>query len=697
MLDAFFNPSSIAVIGASRKPGKVGHEVLRNIIDGEFKGEVYPINPRAETILGRRCYASVLEVPDDVDLGVVAVPARIVPRIVAEAGKKGVKGLIVISAGFKESGTEGTKLEAETLRLCKAYNMRLLGPNCLGVTDAYTPLNASFAPKTPPKGNVAFVSQSGALGTAVLDWATDQGIGFSRFVSLGNKADLNETEMMQALADDANTRVILLYLEGVVDGVQFLEAAREVTRKKPVAILKSGITEAGARAASSHTGTIAGSDLAFDVAFEKGGIIRVDTAEELFDLAEIFATQPIPNGASVAIITNAGGPGILAADACEKNSLRMASISPDVVNTLRGRLPPASNFFNPIDVLGDASAVRYRFALNTVLTSEEVDSVLVILTPQAMTKPLEIAAVLTGVKTAFPSKAIVASFLGGETIAEAAEQLKTTGVPNYAFPERAVKALATLVWYGEYLKTPTKRRIPRLQVNYDRARAVIDTAQRDGRLILTARETSEIATAYGIPTPVIELATTAEEAVLSADRTGYPVVLKIESPQILHKTDIGGVRLNVTSPDEVRKGFYELVGRGHIFSPRATIIGVNVQRMVDPGREVIVGMTRDITFGPLLMFGLGGIYVNFLKDVAFELAPMTRDEAVAMVQKTKAYTLLRGIRGERGSDITAIVDSILRVSQLVTDFNEINELDINPLFVYEKGCMALDVKITIKP
>jgi len=697
MLEEFFKPTSIAIIGASREPGKVGHEILRNILESGFKGKVFPINPKAEEIFGLKCYPSVLNVPREIDLGVIVVPATIVPMVVEEAGKKGIKALIIISAGFREAGGEGTKLEDEIVKICEKHRIRILGPNCLGVTDTYTPLNTSFAPNMPPKGRIALVSQSGALGAAILDWILDQRIGFSKFVSLGNKADLDETDIISALADDEETSIILLYLEGVKRGNEFIKVAQEVTRKKPIVILKSGITAAGARAASSHTGTMAGSDSAFDTAFRKAGVIRVETAEELFDLAEVFSTQPIPDGPNAAIITNAGGPGILAADACEKYGLKTAPMSSEIVEKLRGKLPPASAFFNPVDVLGDASAERYRFAAETVLGSGDVDVSLIILTPQAMTEPLSIAKAIIGLKQAFKDKPLVTSFMGGRAVVKAVEELEESGIPNYEFPERAIRSLSALVKYCDYLKRSPVEVTPRFRVNYAKASSIFEKVRSERRVTLTGAEAAEVANSYGIPTPLTLLATTAEEAVLSANRIGYPVVLKIESPRIHHKTDIGGVKLNVSSEEDARRTFYELVGRAHIFYPKATVLGVNVQKMVSPGREMIIGMNRDITFGPLIMFGLGGIYVNFLKDVAFGLAPLTERDAVEMIKQTKAYTLLRGVRGEAVSDIDSIVDVLLRISQLVTDFSEINELDINPLIAYEegKGCLALDVKITI--
>jgi len=698
MLEPLFKPSSVAVIGASRKAGKVGHDVLKNILNSGYKGRVYPINPKAQEVLGLKCYPSLLDVPEKVDMGVIAVPAPIVSKIAEEAGEKRVKVLVIISAGFKERGIEGARLESRLVSICKKHGVRILGPNCLGVIDTSTPINASFASAMPTKGNIAFLSQSGALGTAVLDWSLKEGVGFSKFLSLGNKADLNENDVMLELAEDNDTKVILMYLEGVEDGSRFLKVAQEVTRKKPVVILKSGVTDAGARAVSSHTGTMAGSDLAFDVAFKQTGIIRVDTTQELFDIAEVLSTQPFLKDPNLAVITNAGGPGILATDAIEKHGLKMAPISADVRKVLMEKLPPAASFNNPIDVLGDATAERYKSALETVLGSKDVAGVLVILTPQAMTQPEKIADAILKVKKGFPNKIIVTTFLGGDLLEKAIKLLEKSEIPNYPFPERAVSSLSAMARYGSYLDTVAKRQLPRLKVDRDKVASIFKRVKEDKRVNLLASEAMEVAEAYGIPTPSMKLATTREEAVSIAEEIGYPVVLKVESPQILHKTDIGGVKLNLNSREEVSRNFNEILNNANRYAPKAALHGVNVQKMVPQGKEMIIGVHRDITFGPLIMFGLGGIYVNFLRDVSFRLAPLTKKDAEDMISETKAYFLLRGIRREEKSDIESIVNTILRTSKLVMDFDEINELDINPLFVYKEGsgCLALDIKITIK-
>ncbi len=699
MLEELFNPSSVAVIGASRNPAKVGHQILKNLIDSGYLGQLYPVNLKAKKILGLDCFPSVTEIPGKVDLTVIAVPAQFVLDIAEECGEKQVKGMIVISAGFKETGREGTELERRLVVTCQKHGIRLLGPNCLGVIDTFSPMNASFSSKMPLGGNIAFLSQSGAICTAVLDWSLSQGIGFSRFVSLGNKADLDETDLMLSLVNHEDTRVILIYLEGVNDGAKWVATAREVTRKKPVIVVKSGVSSAGARAISSHTGSMAGSDVAYDAAFRKSGVIRVATLEELFDLALVFSSQPRLDEPSVVILTNAGGPGILATDACEKYGLRTASFGPELVNDLRVKLPQEASLHNPVDVLGDATAERYGYALEKIMGQKDLPSVITILTPQAGTEPVQTAERICALHKRFPEKPIVASFLGGEEMEKAIDLLQDCGVPNYPFPERAVYALSVFSKYYRYLDSPVVRGSSKLDIEGNRIMEIIKGVRADGRVSLLGTEAKEVALACGIPAPLSGLARSAEEAVSLAKVMGYPVALKVISPQILHKTDIGGVLLGLDSATDVEVAFGQIMQNAGRFVPDAIVYGVEVQKMVPRGKEMIIGMHRDPQFGPLLMFGLGGIYVNFLKDVSFGLAPISRLEASSMIIDTKAYTLLRGIRGEKPSDIESVEDVLLRISQLVIDFPEIDELDINPLLVYGKGkgSLALDVKITIGP
>lgn len=695
-LKAFLTPHSVAVIGASRKVGKVGHEVVRNLLRYGYPGKIFPINPGATKILGLKCYPSVKDVEENVDLGVVAVPAKIVATVAEEAGEKGLRGLIVISAGFREIGSEGLEREKELLRICRKHRMRLLGPNCLGLINTFTPLNASFASQMPPKGNIAFMSQSGALCSAVLDWAASERVGLSNLISLGNMADMDETSFMQLLVEDPNTKVILVYIEGVKNGQQFMKVAPMVSRKKPVVILKSGTSDAGARAAASHTGSIAGSEVAYTTAFRRCGVLKANSVEELFNLGIAFSSQPIPQGRNVAILTNAGGPSIVAADACSKYGLNIAWLSSDTVELLRKELPEEASLFNPVDVLGDALADRYGFALKTILADDSVESVMVILSPQAMTQPLETAMQLEALKSSFPNKPIVAVFMGGQSIKKAVEALVKAGIPNYPQPEKGVATLAGMVKYREYL-TLEPEEFPSLKVDPAVVEEILERARRERRVSLLSVEARRVVKAYGIAVPPSILAQNRRQAVSAAEEIGYPVAMKVVSPQILHKTDIGGVKLNLASNREVEIAFNEIIRNANLFMPGARVFGVEVQKMVPLGKEVIVGMNRDLQFGPLIMFGLGGVYVNILKDLSFRLAPISERAASEMMTETKSYALLRGIRGEPRSDIESIVDVILRVSQLSMEFKEISEIDINPLFVYEsgKGSLALDVKITV--
>ncbi len=695
MLEAFFRPSSVAVIGASRDPEKLGYAVLSNLKDAGFPGQLYPINPQADEILGLRAYASVLDVPGPVDLAVLVIPYPRVPPALEECGKKGVPAAVVISAGFREAGREGLERERELIEIARRYHIRLVGPNCLGVIDTQTPLNATFAAGMPPSGPIAFMSQSGALGTAVLDMAMAGRIGFSRFVSLGNKADVNEVDLLEAWADDPDSRVILAYIEGVSDGQRFMETARQVTRKKPVVAVKSGVTRSGSRAVSSHTGSLAGSEAAYRAAFAQAGVVRAESMEYLFDAALAFAYQPLPAGDRVAIVTNAGGPGILATDALERAGLQMARLKPETIEALMADLPGAASAANPVDVLGDALADRYEHALRLVLEDPSVDAVIVIVTPQAMTQ-IEQTAEAVGQVAQGVDKPIFGCFMGEARIEAGVKVLRRYGVPNYPFPERAAAALAGMVGYS---RERERRIYPPTQFAVDAAavRRTFDQARSEGRVSLGDAEARAILEAYGFPVPPSRLASTADEAVAAAEEMGYPVVLKVASPDILHKTDVGGVKLNLRSPNDVRDAFDLIVYRATRYLPEARIWGCLVQKMVPAGREVLTGMSRDPQFGPLVAFGLGGIYVEALKDVVFRVAPFSRHEAEEMIREIRAYPLLEGVRGEPPADHEAMADALCRVSQLVTDFPEIVELDINPLMVFEegRGAVALDMRLVL--
>lgn len=698
MLDAFFNPKSVAVIGASRDADKLGYAVVKNLIDSGYSRDhtVYPINPKAGEILGLKVYPGVLDVPGEIDLAVIVIPYQFVPSALRQCGEKHIPAAVIITAGFREAGHEGVQREREVLEIAQQYHIRVIGPNCLGVIDTFTPLNASFAAGTPPRGPVNFTSQSGALGTAVLDWAIAGRMGFAKFVSLGNKADVSEIDLFRAWQDDAEANVIMAYIEGVPNGQQFIEAARLTSKQKPIVAVKSGVTQAGSRAVSSHTGSLAGSEQAYSAAFKQAGIIRADTMEALFDYSLAFAYQPLLPGDRIAVITNAGGPGILATDAIERAGLQLARFEPATFEALTSYLPDAASAANPVDVLGDAMADRYQFAIDTVSKDPNVDGVLVILTPQAMTNIPGTAGAIADLSDRADIP-VLACFMGEARVNEGIAILTKRGVPNYSFPERAVSALGAMRDYRVTKSQPLPQ-IERFDVDGQRASQVFDKARSEGRVTIGEAEARDILTAYRFTIPQSRLAATADEAVQIAAEMGYPVVLKIASPDILHKTDVGGVKVGLGSASDVRDAFDLIVYRAQRYVPGAHIWGCLVQQMAPQGLEVLVGMNRDPQFGPLVTFALGGIYVEILKDATFRIAPFSRDEAHQMTSELRARALLEGVRGRPPADRDAIVDALLRIGQLVTDFPEIVELDINPLMVFEQGqgAMALDMRLVLK-
>jgi acetyltransferase len=696
LLEHFFQPHSVAVIGASTDPVKVGHAVFRNMISYGFKGVVYPINPNAENLLGHKCYPSIKQVPGEVDLAVVVVPAKLVAGVMRECGEKGIDAVIIISAGFKETGPDGARMEREIGAIAREHGMRVIGPNCLGLVVPALGVNASFAAGMPQAGQVALMSQSGALATAIMDWSLEQGVGFSKFVSFGNGVDVETIELLRAWKDDADTAVIVAYMEGLRDGAEFMQVAREVTAVKPVIVLKSGGTAAGSRAVSSHTGSLAGSERAYDAAFHQVGVIRALALEELFNYALAFAYQPLPQGPGAAVVTNAGGPGIMATDAVERTGvLSLAALDKQTVDRLRQKLPPASNFYNPIDVLGDADAARYGFAMESVLADANVHAVVALLTPQAMTE-IEHTASAIHEAARGSSKPVLACMMGGEKMRPGDHFLDTHRIPSYAFPEQAVGALAAMVRYRRRLDEPAPEMVE-FAVTRERAAAVFAAVRAASRVNLGEIEAREVLAAYGFRVPQAELAGSAEEAVRIAEGIGYPVVMKVSSPDILHKSDIGGVRINLTGAEQVADTFELIMLRARRYLPDAQLGGVLVQEMVRGGKEVILGVSRDPQFGPLVMFGLGGIYVEVLKDVAFRVAPLDRRQAQEMLHEIRAAALLGGVRGERPADAEAIIEALLRLSQLTLDFPEILELDINPLAALEpgRGAVAIDSRITI--
>jgi acetyltransferase len=692
-----FRPQSVAVIGASNKAGKIGRSVMENIRQSRFSGDIFPVNPYEQDILGYRCYRQTSDIGRPVDVAVISVPTPEVLRVAEDCGRAGVKFLVVITAGFRETGSSGLKVEKELLAVCRKYQMRMVGPNVVGILDTHTPINASFAPGFPPCGEVAFISQSGAMLLSIFDWSQSNGLGFSRFVSLGNKADLNEADFIRTAAEDPATSIILCYLEDIVDGKRFLQVATEASRRKPVIILKSGNSREGARAASSHTGALAGSDLAYDVALRQCGVLRAENMSDLFDLAVAFVRQPVPAGNRLAIITNAGGPGIIAADNVEKNGLTMSRFNRETVDALREMLPAAANVYNPVDVLGDAGADRYQSALQAVLADDNTDCALVLLAPAAVTEPTATSrAILEEVSGR--GKPVFAVYMGGKGLAQGVKVLRNSGLPVFTFPEPAVKALAGLVSYHK-----ARRRLSRLETvvspgNFPRqaVKTLFANVLRENRFVLLGSEASQVAEACGITCAPVRLAKSAAEACEIAGMLGYPVALKVASPKIMHKSDVGGVKLGLFEKEQVSAAYWTIMDNIARILPGSAIHGIEVQKMMPPGHEVIIGMVRDVQFGPLLVFGSGGIYVNLLQDTSFRLAEgLTLTQIREMIRETKAFRLLSGYRGNKPSDISALEDILVKVAQLSLENPEITEMDFNPLLAYPDGAVALDVKITI--
>ncbi|WP_027363577.1 acetate--CoA ligase alpha subunit [Desulfotruncus alcoholivorax] len=696
-LTGFFNPRSVAIAGASQKPGKIGNAILKNIINSGYKGAIYPVNPKAQEIEGLPCYPDIGAIQDPPELVVVAVPAAKTLDLAKTCGEKGVKHLVVITAGFKEVGRDGLELEKKLVEVCNSYQMNMLGPNCVGMMNTHASLNASFSATYPARpGDITFISQSGAMLVAILDWSSLTGLNFSKVVSLGNKAQLNEADFIDAAANDPTTKVILCYIEDVANGDYFLEVAEQATRKKPVIILKSGTSQAGAMAASSHTGALAGSDLAYETAFSQCGVIRAHSMPELFDLAVAFSEQPVPPNRNVAVVTNAGGPGIVATDTVEASGMAMARFTKDTIDALRQSLPAESNIYNPVDVLGDAGADRYHTALEKVLADPNVGSAVVLVCPTAVTDPVPTAQAIVDLHHKHPDKPVLAAYMGGPMLAPGAELLSKSGIPCFTFPEPAINAISGMSRYSAMQARPEEH--PERAIHADRGtvKTIFDQVRQEGRLVLLGSEAYQAAKAYGIPAAPVLLAASPDQAVQLAEQIGFPVVLKVASPKIMHKTDVGGVLIGLKTAEEVRRGYIEITENVQRYLPDVIIHGIEIQKMMPQGTELIVGMSRDVQFGPLIAFGLGGIYVNLMKDVSFRLARgLTEKEIQKMLTETKAYTLLKGYRGEQPADIGAIVDIIARTARLVTDFSEITELDINPVFAYPEGASALDIKITV--
>ena len=695
----FLSPKSIAVIGASDKEGSVGRAITSNIMKG-YTGTVFPISPTRDTVFDQKAYKSVLDVPDEIDLAVIITKNTIVPIVLEECGKKKIQGAIVITAGFKEVDEEGKKLEEQLKDIAKKYNLQVIGPNCLGVMnlDPQTMMNSTFLKITPKSGEIALVSQSGAICAALVEDASAQGIGFSAVVSMGNKADMTEIDVLKMLADHEQTKVIVMYLEDMGNGQEFLKGCKQITKqnavKKPVLVLKSGRSPEGAKAAMSHTGALMGSDEIYDALLQQSGAIRVDTMEELFDYATAFSKQPLPIEGDLVIVSNAGGPAIISTDSCSKLGIKMAKIE-EIRSKIDAVIPPWGSSRNPVDIVGDADFNRFENVLNEVLQHKNVGSVISMCTPSATLDYDKLAEVIVKMSKKY-KKTMLASLMGLDEGITNREILAAGDVPYYTYAEGSIRALNAMLSFVDWVKAPDGT-VTEFEVDKDKVSSVLDKVKSEGRTNLLEDEGREILDAYGFPLPNSAVAATEDEAVDAANKIGYPIVMKIASPQIVHKSDAGGVKVNLTNDDEVRSGFKTIMENAKKYDSNAEIKGVLIVEMIKGGKEMIIGSKLEPGMGPVVMLGMGGIYVEILKDVTFRLAPLTDQEANDMISSIKTKKLLDGVRGEKPSDINKLSECIQRLSQLVTDFKEIKELDMNPVLVMEdgEGCKILDVRIGI--
>ncbi len=716
-LHAFFRPDGVAVIGASRDPNKLGYGVVRNLIERRYGGPVYPVNPSASEILGLRAYPSVAAVPDPVELAVIVVPARLVEQELEACGKRGIRAVIIVSGGFREIGPEGEAREARLREVAARYGIRLLGPNCIGTIDTHTPLNTTFVTGAPGPGEIAFVSQSGAVVAAVIDWAQTSGVGFSRIVSLGNQAGVTEVEMLEAVSQDERTRVIVAYVEGVSDGRAFLEVASRIAHRIPVVALKVGRGGGGAKAVASHTGALAGSDAAYEAAFRRAGVLRARTLEEMLDWARALAWQPLPQGNRVAILTNAGGPGILALDALEANGMQLAPLTAHTIDFLRQRLPPAASASNPVDILAGSGPATYALCLDALLADETVDAVVVITAPQDWFEPVSLAEVVgeVGNSPLGRRKPVLAGIMGLLPGSDGSNVLHRRQIPNFTFPERVGSTLAAMWQRKQWLDVLADQTPPPPVEGQDAATA--RDAVEAGLEVMRLRMQEEglspqeagwmapdqietLLKAYRIRTPGSGLAPSVDEALALADSVGYPVVLKVAASGITHKTDVGGVILDIESPDELRTAFTRLIEQVRRSVPDLSIIdGVYVQHMVRGQAELIVGAVRDPQFGPLVMAGLGGTQVELRRDVAFELAPLTRQQAGDLLDRTVAGRLLAGFRGLPPADRETVIDTIRYLAQIALDWPPVAEIEINHLIVLREGegAYAIDARVRLEP
>lgn len=693
-LAAFFTPRGVVVVGASHEPTKLGYGLARNLVQSGYRGAIHFVNPKTGLLLGKPIFAAVGDIPDPVDLAVLLVPPPFVPETLKACGQRGIHAAIIATGGFRETGPEGAALEEECARIAREFNIRLIGPNCIGLMNTHLPIDTTFLqPPMPPGGEIAFISHSGAICAAVIDWIKGQGIGLSHIISLGNQVDVNETDMLAPLAADPKTSVITMYLEGISSGIRFVEEARKASIKKPVIALKVGRFDAGKRAAASHTGALAGQETAFDAGFHRAGVIRANTSEEMFQWARALAWCPLPKGRRVAVLTNAGGPGVTASDALELNQLSLANLSEESITAMRKFLPAAASLHNPIDMLASATPEHYAECLRILLADPGVDSVMVISPPPPSSATGMICRLMIPhIQTS--DKPVLVVLMGDKLIQEGVEMMRATHVPEYRFPEAAASALGVLSQRADILARLEEK--PARPSGVNRGAAGKMTASAPAGQFMDQDSANGILAAYKIPTVLPVFAADGREAAAAARKTGFPVVLKLASPDISHKTDVGGVLLDLKNEKEVQEGFETVFERARAARPQARLEGVHIQRMLPSGQEVIVGMVRDPQFGPMMMFGSGGVEVEGLKDVAFALAPLTRTDAERLLESTWAGKKLRGFRSFVPADREAVIDILIRLAQLSADVPEIAEIEINPLRVLAEGQGAYAVDVRAK-
>lgn len=699
-LDRIFDPKSVAVVGASDEKGSVGYVLMKNLTELGYEGKVFPVNIRDPEVFGLKAYKTVSELPETADLAVIATPAKTVPDVVEECGEAGIKGLIIISAGFKEVGAEGKALEERLLEIKDKYDLRIVGPNCLGIIRPSIGLNATFADKMPKPGNIAFISQSGALCTAILDLSLHENIGFSNFVSVGSMIDVDFGDLIDYFGTDPKTRSILLYIEGLTDAREFMSAARHFARTKPIIVVKAGRFGESAKAAASHTGSLTGEDMVYDAAFRRAGVVRVEEIADLFNCAEVLGMQPLPKGPNLAVVSNAGGPGVMAADAVIARGGKLAELSEETMERLDGVLPRYWSRGNPIDILGDAKADRYRAVVEACFEDEGVDGLLIIYTPQGIADPAKVAKSIVELsKSKGSRKTVLTSFMGYGEVERANHIFSENSIPTYSTPEQAVATYMYMYQYKRNLEllyeTPEELPVDVFQPKRP-LMVIMRNAAREDREILTEMEAKQLLGYYDIPVVKTLVAKTVDEAAVLASQIGYPVVLKILSPQIVHKTEAGGVVLDIDSEYEVREVFAEIVKRAKEYDPEAEIQGVTVQPMIRRrGYEVKLGAKADPLFGPVVLFGMGGVGVELFKDFAVGFPPLNQTLARRMMEETKVYQLLKGFRNMPPANLKLLEETMVRFSQMLVDFPQLKEVDINPLFIDEKEAFALDARVVI--